>query len=114
MTRKFSGLLWFVLPATMAVTGLAWNTHSVQRSDYHFANDQNDTIPSKSKPYSGEKKGDIDDQIRQLEKAMQQLDQTLEKKDWEKMQRDLQGSLAKIDAEKIQAEMEEALEKIDA
>src|SRR6187402_3065340 len=114
MARKFNGLLWLVLPASMAVTGLAWNTHSHQRSDYYFTNDQSDTIPSKSKPYSGEKKGDLDDQIQQLEKAMQQLDQTLEKKNWEKMQRDLQESLSKINTEKIQAEMEEALAKIDA
>jgi len=113
MPRKFTGLLWMLLPAGIAITGLAWGTHPQQRSDYHFANDQTDTIPSKGKSNSDEKRGDIDDQIQQLDKALKNLDQTLEKKNWEKMQRDLQESLSEIDTEKMKAELEESLKNID-
>jgi len=113
MSGKFSGFLWMLLPAGMAISGLAWNAQHQQRSDYHFTNNESDTIPSKSKPYSGEKNGDIDDQIQQLDKALKQLDRKIEKKDWEKMQRDLQESLSEIDTEKITAELEESLKNID-
>ena len=72
----------FLLPA-VCVTCLSFSAHQHGGPAAGPAYRQ-DTIPGKT--------GNIDDQLKQLDKAMEKLDLQLQQKDWNKMQAELEAS----------------------
>ncbi len=103
-----------VLVSCTGLAGIAWqNNPSVKALTI-----LQDTLPKDKKERAESDKtiirGDLDKALEQVKKAKENLQQSLEKTDWEKMHQDLQQSLKKIDAEKLEAEMENAIKSIDA
>lgn len=76
------------------------------------ANQQNrkdlitDTVPDKAK------ERDFEKQIRELQKAQQELDRARQT-DWKKMQEEIQASIQKIDLKKMQEEIEKSMKELD-
>lgn len=79
-----------------------------------IANHSQDTIPSQKRNKITREAGDrdLDKELRQLDEAQEKLDKVKDK-DWDKIQRDIDESLQKIDFNKIQQQVAEAYEKVD-
>lgn len=110
-----------ILSLTAVITLLAFtggpSQHPAPDSyrDYHIANHHNqDTIPQKrnKETRSATNDRDLDNELRQLDKAQEKLEE-LKDKDWEEIQRKVEESMRKIDAEKIQQQVENAMRNID-
>ena len=69
----------------------------------------NDTIPQKIK---GNSDKDFDKELRELDEAMEQLDD-LKRKDWNKLRKELDEAIEKINVDKISVDVDQAIAKID-
>ncbi|MBD0332836.1 MAG: hypothetical protein ICV66_09280 [Chitinophagaceae bacterium] len=91
---KFITVVLIVFLLIFSLT--AWNqTNSTQRPG-------SDTIPTK-------KIKDIDDAVRELEKATMEINKT----DWDKIQREVNEAMKKIDMAKMKLEVEKQLKEVD-
>jgi chromosome segregation ATPase len=97
------GLLFVI-----TVAGISWQ--DVPSGKHYKQSLARDTVPQHKK----ESNHDLEYQIQQLDKAMFQLEEQLQAKNWQKIQKDMQEAINKIDMEKINLQFEEAIKKIDA
>lgn len=105
MNTKFwpAGLAAALSVAALTVALTAWQSQTI-KSTHSFT----DTIPE-----AGKKIKSIDDALQQLEKSKQEIEKTLNKKDWEKEMQDALDK-AHFDAANMKQQMEEAMKNIDA
>lgn len=96
-------LPFIVLISALVITAAAW-----QGQPGKTKHTTTDTIPDRNKRVR-----DIDDALDQLEKSKQNLEHTLQAKDWDK---EMKAALdnAHFDAEKMKQQIDEALKNIDA
>jgi hypothetical protein len=92
-----------ILACLMSISWKGANTHHSNNNSY-----KKDTVPNQEKI-----KKDIDYHLQELQKAMSQLDEQLQGKNWEKAQKDIEESLKKIDMQKINQQLDEAIKKLD-
>src|SRR5688572_9692430 len=87
----------------------AWQTNPQQHQI--TGHPSQDTVPDKNRSKVTREAGDrdLDKEMRQLEKASEEM----KSKDWEKMQRDVEESIKRIDIEKIQRQTAEAVQRIE-
>lgn len=92
-----------ILVSALVITAAAW-----QGQPGKTTRTTTDTIPDKNK-----KIRNIDDALEQIEKSKQELDRTLNSKDWDKEMKD---ALDKVhfDADKMKLQIDEAVKQIDA
>ncbi|HWI92206.1 MAG TPA: hypothetical protein VNT20_13075 [Flavisolibacter sp.] len=92
-----------LLVSALVITAAAWKGQPGKTT-----RTATDTIPDKNKKIK-----DIDDALDQIEKSKQELDRTLQSKDWEK---EMKGALDKthFDADKMKLQIDEAVKQIDA
>lgn len=64
-----------------------------------------DTVPQKGES--------LDDQIKAIEQAQQQLTKELSGKDWDAIDAKIEGSLASINEKEIEAQMEKAMQQLE-
>ena len=101
--------LWLKqLPIALSVSALVITTAAWQGQPGKTTHITTDTIPNKNKKIK-----DIDDALDQIEKSKQELDRTLQSKDWDKEMKD---ALDKVhfDADKMKLQIDEAMKNIDA
>jgi hypothetical protein len=95
------------LPIALSVSALVITAAAWQGQPGKTAHITTDTIPNKNKKIK-----DIDDALDQIEKSKQELDRTLQSKDWDKEMKD---ALDKVhfDADKMKLQIDEAMKNID-
>ncbi|MBZ5858294.1 coiled-coil domain-containing protein [Flavihumibacter profundi] len=89
----------------LSLTAISWRGTLVHSAGINFDLYAADTIPDK--PQS------LDDQIKQLEKAQQELQQEISSKDWGKMEAEMANSLARINTKEIEAQVEKAMKEAE-
>lgn len=96
----------------LSVSLIAWAGNPTQHSPSPVNNQ--DTIPTKKRTKVTREEGDrdLDRQIRELDRAKEQLNE-LKEKDWEKIKREIEQSLKRIDLDKIKLEAEKAVKEVD-
>ncbi len=113
---KTTAILLTLIFVGIAFTSIAWqsNDHIKNRN-----NIQSDTIPGFDKKQGPAKdqtiiNGDLNKTIEQVDRALENVQQQLENKDWEKAQEAMEKSLQKINTENIEKQIKNALKNIDA
>ena len=96
------------LPIVLIVSALVITAAAWQGQPGKTTRTTTDTIPDRNK-----KIRDIDDALDQLEKSKQEMERTLQQKDWEK---EMKEALDKVhfDADKMKQQIDEAMKQIDA
>jgi len=101
--------LWLKqLPIALIVSALVITAAAWQTSPGKTTHTTIDTIPEKNK-----RARNIDDALEQLEKSRQEVERTLQDKDWEKQMKEALDNVH-FDADKMKLQIDEAIKQIDA
>lgn len=101
-TRKFAFPL---LLLGVSFTAISWTGTIVHTSGINYDLYAADTIPEKTQS--------LDEQIRQLEIAQQNLQRELSQKDWNKIEAEMENAIARINTREIDAQMKKAMAELD-
>jgi hypothetical protein len=105
MTRNF----WLKkLPNALTVSALVITAAAWQGSPGKTTHTTTDTIPEKNK-----RAKNIDEALEQLEKSKQEVERTLQNRDWEKQMKEALDNVH-FDADKMKLQIDEAVKQIDA
>ena len=99
---KFT-LLILLLTGSMA--SVSWTGTVVHTAGINFDLYAADTIP--------EKEQSLEEQIRQMEKAQQNLQRELSQKDWNKIEAEMENAIGRINTKEIEAQMQKAMAELD-
>ena len=110
-------LLALIIIAALSFAFISWDRH--QRSDrFEHKKQQSDTIPQKKE----KKIRDLDEAIEELEnidlkehleKAMKEVNEAMKKLDGEKIKLEIEKSMKEVDFDKIKMEMDKDMKEID-
>lgn len=101
-TRKFTFPL---LLLGVSFTAISWTGTIVHTSGINYDLYAADTIPEKTQS--------LDEQIRQLEIAQQNLQRELSQKDWNKIEAEMENAIGRINTKEIDAQMKKAMAELD-
>ncbi|ULQ52698.1 hypothetical protein [Flavihumibacter fluvii] len=100
--RKFAP---YLLLTAGVITCISWTGTVVHSSGLNYDLYAADTIPEN--PQS------LEEQIRQLEKAQQNLQRELSQKDWNKIEAEMENAIGRINTKEIDAQMQKAMAELD-
>jgi hypothetical protein len=95
------------LPMALIVSALVITATAWQGQPGKTTHTTNDTIPEKNK-----RARNIDEALEQLEKSKQEVERTLQDKDWEKQMKEALDNVH-FDADKMKLQIDEAMKQID-
>jgi len=107
-TNKLSWLLSVICIGAIIFTLVAWAGNPPSAKEKPTT----DTIPAKERSFKEKKVKDFDREIKQLEDASSDVED-LKSKDWDKIRREIEESIDKIDFDKIKLDAQKAIRDID-
>jgi len=106
-TSKPVAWLAIVLIGFIGITGIGWQKNPTGKT----ATQQSDTIPERK--HRTVIDGDLDRAIEELNRAKENLERQLNKRDWEKVQHHLSESMEKINLQQIREQIERSMKAVD-